>query len=105
MAFLSSKDPRHGYSAIPASCQWVTRASTQGVKRPGRGADHVSPFHSKVKNEWDYTLILLHAFMMCNIVHDLHYIFYTLHQEWVIGYYIKEGNGLTFTSSSTVTNH
>ena len=104
-AFLSSKAPRHCYSVIPASRHWVTRASTLGVKRPGCEDDHVSPFHGKVKNEWGYTLNLLHAFMMCNIAHVLHYAFHTLHQEWVIGYYVKSGNGLTFTSSSAAINH
>jgi hypothetical protein len=40
--------------AHPASCTMGT-GSFQGVKRPGRGADHPSPPSAEVKKEWSYT--------------------------------------------------
>ena len=89
-AFLSSKAPRHGIVLLQPPVNGVTRASTLGVQRPGWGFERVSPFHATAKNEWDYTLTLPHAFMMCNIVDVLHYTFYTLHQAWVIAYYVRQ---------------
>jgi hypothetical protein len=42
----------------PTQCpiQWVPRALSPGVKRPGREADH-SPTRAEVKNTWMYTFI------------------------------------------------
>jgi hypothetical protein len=36
------------------SIQWVPGALSPGVKRPGREADHSSPFSVEVKNAWSY---------------------------------------------------
>jgi hypothetical protein len=35
--------------------QWVPRALSLGVKRPGREADHSPPTSDKVKYAWSYT--------------------------------------------------
>jgi hypothetical protein len=43
-----------GPEAHPASCTMGTR-SFQGVKRPGRGADHPPPCSTEAKKEYSYT--------------------------------------------------
>jgi hypothetical protein len=35
--------------------------SCPGVKRPGRGADHPTPFSAEVENEWSYNFTPLWA--------------------------------------------
>jgi hypothetical protein len=43
--------------------QWVPGALSQGVKRPGREADHSPPTSAKVKKTWIYTSTPPCAFM------------------------------------------
>jgi hypothetical protein len=43
--------------------QWIPEALSQGVKRPGREADHSSPASAEVKKIWVYTSTPPDAFM------------------------------------------
>jgi hypothetical protein len=43
--------------------QWVPRALTPWVKRPGREADHSPPSSVEVKNVWSYTYTSPYVFM------------------------------------------
>jgi hypothetical protein len=52
-----------GSVAHPASCKIGKGALSQGVKRPGREADHSSPTSAEVKKMWIYTSTPPYAFM------------------------------------------
>jgi len=41
--------------SIQPPTQWVPRAFSLGVKRPGRKADHSPPSSAEVRNAWSYT--------------------------------------------------
>jgi hypothetical protein len=43
--------------------QLVPGAIAQGIKLPGREADHSPPFSAEVKNEWNYTSTPQYVFM------------------------------------------
>jgi hypothetical protein len=43
---------------------WVPITLSQGVKQPEHEADHTSQFIAKVKNQWNYTFILLWTFIV-----------------------------------------
>jgi hypothetical protein len=43
--------------------QWVQRALSPGVKRPGREVDHSPTISAEVKKMWIYTSTPLYAFM------------------------------------------
>jgi len=43
--------------------QWVPRALSLGVKRPGSATDHSSPSSAEVKKSWSYTSTPQYAFM------------------------------------------
>jgi hypothetical protein len=43
--------------------QWVPRAPSPEVKRPGNEADHSPPASAEVKKIWIYTSTPLYAFM------------------------------------------
>jgi hypothetical protein len=50
--------------------QWVPRAISPGVKRPGREGDHSFPSSAEVKNAWSYTSIppiCLHGMVLCQV--------------------------------------
>jgi hypothetical protein len=52
------------------SMQWVQGAFIQGVKRPGREADHSPPSNTEVKNAWSYTSSPPYVFMAwCLVKH------------------------------------
>jgi hypothetical protein len=48
--FLYSTASRPALGSIKPSIQWVLRALYQGLKQPGREADHSSPFSAEVIN-------------------------------------------------------
>jgi hypothetical protein len=52
---------RTGSGAHPASYQMGTGATSPGIKRQGREADH-SPSSCVINNEWNYASTPLHAF-------------------------------------------
>jgi hypothetical protein len=55
--------------------QWIPRALSLGVKRPGREADHSLPLSAEVKNVWSYNSIPDIIFMACCLIrHRGHYI-------------------------------
>jgi hypothetical protein len=43
--------------------QWLARALSLGVKRPGRESEHSSPTSAEVKKIWIYTSTPQYAFM------------------------------------------
>jgi hypothetical protein len=50
-----------------------------GFKQLGHGADHPSPFTTKVKNVWDYTSAAPYVLMVCgNTGTALHCFFYIM---------------------------
>jgi hypothetical protein len=48
--------------------QWVPRALSLGVKRPGHEAGHSAPSSAEVKNAWSYTSTPQYALMACCLV-------------------------------------
>jgi hypothetical protein len=42
---------------------WVPEALSPWVKRPGREADHSTPYSAEVKNVWSYTSTAPYVFM------------------------------------------
>jgi hypothetical protein len=44
--------------------QWVPRAFSPAVRRPGREADHPSPANAELKKMWIYTSTPSYAFMV-----------------------------------------
>jgi hypothetical protein len=48
--FLLFKPPRPALGPIKPPIQWVLGAVSTGVKRPGREADHSSPYRADIKN-------------------------------------------------------
>jgi hypothetical protein len=52
--------------AYPAFCSVDTRAAFPKVKWWPCDADHSPPSSAEVKNEWSYTSIHPHAFMVCS---------------------------------------
>jgi hypothetical protein len=59
--FTSASRPALGPTQPPI--RWVTVASSLGVKRPGRKADHSPPPSAEAKNAWSYTSTLSYPFM------------------------------------------
>jgi hypothetical protein len=50
--------------------QWVPRALSLEVRRPGREADHSPPFSAEVKNAWSYAFTPQYVFMAwCLVKH------------------------------------
>jgi hypothetical protein len=62
--FLFSTSSRRALGFIQPRIQLVPGDLSQGVKRPGREADHSSPASAKVKKMWIYTSTLPYAFMV-----------------------------------------
>jgi len=58
--------------------QWVPGALSLGVKRPGRGADHLLPSSAEV-NEWSYTSTPPYAFMTWCTGTTLPFIFHPIY--------------------------
>jgi hypothetical protein len=52
-----------GSGVHPTSYTMGTGGSFQGVKRPGREADHSPPTSAEVKKTWIYTFIPPYTFM------------------------------------------
>jgi hypothetical protein len=52
--FLLSTSPRPTLGSTQPPIQWVTGTLSQGVKQPGREADHSPLTSAKVKNIWSY---------------------------------------------------
>jgi hypothetical protein len=50
--FLFSTSSRPALGSTWPPIQWVPRAFSQGVKRPGREADHSLPASAEVKKMW-----------------------------------------------------
>jgi hypothetical protein len=59
--FSTSSTPALGPTQPPI--QWVRRALSSGVKRPGREADHSPPISAEVKKMWIYTSPPPYSFM------------------------------------------
>jgi hypothetical protein len=57
----TSSRPVLGFTQVPIQC--VPRALSQGVRRPGREADHSPPASAEVKKMWIYTTTPPYAFM------------------------------------------
>jgi hypothetical protein len=55
--FLFSTSSRPTLGRIEPPIQWIPRALSLGVKRPGREADHSHPTSAGVKIIWIYTFI------------------------------------------------
>jgi hypothetical protein len=53
--FLFTTTSRTALGTTQPPIQWVPRALSVGVKRPGREADHSPPSSAEVKNAWSYT--------------------------------------------------
>jgi hypothetical protein len=53
--FLFTTVSRPALGPIRPPIQWVPRAPSLGVKRPGREADHSPTSSAEVKNSWSYT--------------------------------------------------
>jgi hypothetical protein len=53
--FLFTTASRTALGPTQPPIQWVPRALSLGVKRPGREADHSPPSRAEVKNAWSYT--------------------------------------------------
>jgi hypothetical protein len=49
--------------SIEPPIEWVLGALSQGVKRPGRGADHSPPTSAEIKKTWVYTSTPTYVFM------------------------------------------
>jgi hypothetical protein len=62
--FLFSTASRPTLRPTQPHIQWVTGALSQGVKRPGREADHFPPTSAEVKNAWIYTSTFPYVFMV-----------------------------------------
>jgi hypothetical protein len=63
MNFLLSMSSRLALGSTQPPTQWVPRALSPGVKRPGREADHSPSASAKVKKMWIYTSTPSYAFM------------------------------------------
>jgi hypothetical protein len=68
--------------------QWVPRALSLGIKRPGREADHSPPSSAEVKDGWSYTAIPQYVFMAwCLVKHKENFTFqtsYNLLQQFIL---------------------
>jgi hypothetical protein len=53
--FLFTTASRTALGPTQPPIQWVPRALSLGVKRPGREADHLPPSSVEVKNAWRYS--------------------------------------------------
>jgi hypothetical protein len=53
--FLVTTVSRTALGATQPPIQWVPRALSLGVKRPGREADHSPLSSTEIKNSWSYT--------------------------------------------------
>jgi hypothetical protein len=59
--FYTSSTLAVGPTELPI--QWVSRALSPGVKRPGREPDHSPPTNAKIKKTWIYTSTPSYVFM------------------------------------------
>jgi hypothetical protein len=65
--FLFTTASRTALGPTHPPIQWVPRALSLGVKRPGSEADHSPPSSAEVKNTWSYTstsAICLHGVVL-----------------------------------------
>jgi hypothetical protein len=61
---------QNGSGARLPPIQWVPKALSLGVKRPGREADHSLPSSAEVQNAWRYTSTPQYVFMAwCLVKH------------------------------------
>jgi hypothetical protein len=56
--FLFTTASRTALGPTQPPIQWVLKALSLGVKRPGREADHTPPSSGEIKNAWSYTSTL-----------------------------------------------
>jgi hypothetical protein len=67
---------QNGSGPTKPPIQWVSRALSLGVKRPGREADHSPPSSAEVKNAWSYTSTPQYVFMVwCLVTHRDNFTF------------------------------
>jgi hypothetical protein len=62
-SFLHDTASRTALGPIQPPIQWVPKALSPGVKRPGREADHSAPSSAEVKKAWSYTSTPQYVFM------------------------------------------
>jgi hypothetical protein len=60
-SLFTASSPALGPTQLPI--QWVPRALSLGVKRPGREAERSPPSRAEVKNAWCYASTLPYVFM------------------------------------------
>jgi hypothetical protein len=53
--YLFATVSRPALEPIQSPIRVVPRVLSAGVKQPGSGAEHSSPFSAEVKNAWNYT--------------------------------------------------
>jgi hypothetical protein len=63
---VNKMNGHHKYHLSPI--QWVLRALSPRVKRPGRETDRPPPSSAEVKNAWRYTSIPQYVFMAWSLV-------------------------------------
>jgi hypothetical protein len=74
--FLFTTASRTALEPTQPPIQWIPRALSLGVERPGREADHSPPSSADVKNAWSYTFILQYVFMAwCLVKHRDNFTF------------------------------
>jgi hypothetical protein len=56
--FLFATASRTALGPNQPSIQWITRALSLRVKRPGREADRSLPYSVEIKNAWSYIFAL-----------------------------------------------
>jgi hypothetical protein len=61
--FLFTTASRTVLGPTQSPIQWIPRALSLGVTRPGRETDHSSPSSAEVKNAWSYTSSLQYVLM------------------------------------------
>jgi hypothetical protein len=59
--FATASRPILGPTQPPM--QWISGPVSPGIKRSGRGAEHLSPCSADIENAWSYTSTLLYIFM------------------------------------------
>jgi hypothetical protein len=74
--FLFTTMSRTALGPTQPPIQWVPRALSLGVKRPGHESDHSPPSSAEVKNVWSYTSTPQYTFMAwCFVQHRDNFTF------------------------------
>jgi hypothetical protein len=58
-----SKAPTTDLGPTQSPLHWVQGALSPGIKQPKQEADHSSPSHAEVNNEWSHTVTPPYAFI------------------------------------------